>query len=58
MEAKTVLTAKPLATNEKRAYQTPRLTVYGTVRTLTAAATGTFPETRRRSGEPTRLRIF
>lgn len=42
----------------RRSYRPPRLMVYGKVPSLTAAATGTYPETRRRAGDPTRLRLF
>lgn len=58
MKPQTLPPAEQPASIPKQPYCSPRLTVYGTVRTLTAAATGTFPESRRRSGDPTRLRIF
>ncbi|MDW8319091.1 MAG: hypothetical protein RMN53_14770 [Anaerolineae bacterium] len=58
MTPPTFPTAEPTPPSSKRAYRSPRLTVYGTVRSLTAAARGTFPETRRRSEDPTRLRLF
>lgn len=46
------------ANRVKRSYRSPRLMVYGKVPSLTAAATGTIPETRRRGDDPSRLRIF